>query len=72
MSVCGNMRRQVFYYSLLYSGHSGYMKSFYTPSKKKKKKKLNNGHIIMLVQTWQIIEMAFKDEKCEIVCLQIQ
>jgi len=26
----------------------------------------------MLVQTWQITEMAFKDEKCELMCLQIQ
>ena len=24
----------------------------------------------MLVQTWKIIEMAFKDEKCGMMCLQ--
>jgi len=26
----------------------------------------------MLVQIWQIIEMALKDETCETMCLQIQ
>jgi hypothetical protein len=55
LKICECMWKYKERIHLLHFGHSGYMKSLYMPSKKKKL----NGHKTMLVQTWQITEMAF-------------
>lgn len=62
------MRRQVLYYSVLHFGLSGYMRSFFTYQVNKKIKQRSYNY----ARTDLTDEMAFKDEKCEMMCLQIQ